>query len=127
MTLKTERKDMNTNIQYHLGINLGHDRSAALVADGKIIVAIDQERLDRQKHSIGFMHQSIGNTRQIQLPHEAIQYCLNKKNLSWEDLTTITANMPGIDFSTQILKKSRPKLHSILTITVSPHIVSALE
>ncbi|NQY06351.1 MAG: methyltransferase [Flavobacteriaceae bacterium] len=109
---------MNTNKQYHLGINLGHDRSAALVADGKIIVAIDQERLDRQKHSIGFMHQSIGNTRQIQLPHEAIQYCLNKKNLSWEDLTTITANMPGIDFSTQILKKALPKSvhHKIKTV-----------
>ncbi|NRA13750.1 MAG: methyltransferase [Crocinitomicaceae bacterium] len=107
-----------TTTQYHLGINLGHDRSAALVADGKIIVAIDQERLDRQKHSIGFMHQSIGDTSQIQLPHEAIQYCLQKENLNWEDLASITANMPGIDYSDQILKKALPKSvhHKIKTI-----------
>ena len=112
--------------QYHLGINLGHDRSAALVADGKIIVAIDQERLDRQKHSIGFMHQSIGDTSQIQLPHEAIQYCLQKENLNWEDLTSITANMPGIDYSEQILKKALPKsVHNKIKTIQSHHLSHA--
>ena len=41
--------------EYHLGINMGHARSAAVVRDGEIVVAIEQERLDRKKHSIGFL------------------------------------------------------------------------
>ena len=34
-----------------LGVNLSHDRSACLVSDTGDIVAIAEERLDRQKHS----------------------------------------------------------------------------
>ena len=30
---------------YHMGINLGHDRSVAVVQDGEIRVAIEQEPL----------------------------------------------------------------------------------
>ena len=111
---------------YHLGINLGHDRSAALVADGKIIVEIEQERLDRQKHSIGFMNQSMGDTSQIKLPHEAIELCLNKENLTWSDLASITANMPGIDHSTDILKHSLPtSIHKKIQTIPSHHLSHA--
>ena len=63
---------------YHLGINLGHDRSAAIVSDGEIKVAIQQERLDRSKHSLGYLHQFVGNDKTIQLPWEAINYCLEE-------------------------------------------------
>lgn len=94
--------------QYHLGINLGHDRSAALVRDGEVIVAIHQERLDRRKHSIGFMHQSVGDASQIQLPDEAIRYCLDSQNISYANVSTITANMPGIDYSDEILRRKLP-------------------
>lgn len=94
---------------YHLGINLGHDRSAAIVKDGKIEVAIQQERLDRTKNSIGFLHQSLGNCKNIQIPHEAIQYCLRKCNIGIDQLSSITANMPGIDYSADILQRSFPK------------------
>lgn len=89
---------------YHLGINLGHDRAAALVCDGEIIVAIQQERLDRKKHSIGFLHQSPGDTKQIQLPLQAINYCLDAHNINMTDINSITANMPGEDHSPHILK-----------------------
>lgn len=94
---------------YHLGINLGHDRSAAIVKDGKIEVAIQQERLDRIKNSIGFLHQSLGNCKNIQIPHEAIQYCLRKCNIGISQLSSITANMPGIDYSADILQRSFPR------------------
>lgn len=91
---------------YHLGINLGHDRAVALVRDGEIVTAIQQERLDRYKHSLGFLHQSAGNPAQIQVPNEAIQYCLENSGIKISDLATITGNMPGIDYSPSILKRA---------------------
>ena len=90
---------------YHLGINLGHERSVAIVQDGKIVVAIEQERLDRQKYSPGYMLHSPGDATQIQIPHEAIQYCLDTIGIKMGDLTTITANMPGTDYSPDILRR----------------------
>ena len=93
---------------YHIGINLGHDRSAAIVRDGKILSAIHQERLDRCKHSIGYLYQNVGDDGQIQLPHEAIQYCMQSLGISFNDIETITANMPGIDKSYDILLRQLP-------------------
>ena len=94
--------------KYHLGLNLGHDRAAALVRDGNIEVAIHQERLDRQKHSLGFLHQNIHDPSQIQLPHEAIQYCLKSCGIQLADVSTISANMPGVDQGSKILHRSLP-------------------
>ena len=37
----------------HLGLNLGHDRAAALVRDGRLLAALEEERLDRNKHGPG--------------------------------------------------------------------------
>ena len=51
----------------HLGINLGHDRSAAIVVGGKIHIAIEQERLDRIKHSVGFSNQSVNDMTKIEM------------------------------------------------------------
>ena len=62
---------------YHMGINLGHDRSVAVVRDGEILIAIEQERLDRIKHSVGFMVQSPSEMKHIQVPGECIRYCLD--------------------------------------------------
>ncbi len=93
---------------YHLGLNLGHDRSAALVRDGEVVVAIHQERLDRLKHSVGFLHQAVGDPAQIQLPHESIQYCLEACGIGLSDVATISANMPGIDHGADILRRSLP-------------------
>lgn len=38
-----------------LGGKYVHDRSAHLIKDGKVVVAIEEERLDRIKYSIGFL------------------------------------------------------------------------
>jgi carbamoyltransferase len=48
-----------------LGIHVGHDAGAALVVDGKVVVAVDEERLTRKKHNGDF-------------PREAIRQCLEE-------------------------------------------------
>ena len=91
-------------VRHHLGINLGHDRSAAIVVDGQLVVAIEQERLDRNKHSVGFLYQTGGDTANIQIPGNSIRYCLDALGLSYGDLATVTANMPGEDFGPEIIR-----------------------
>ncbi len=99
---------MNVNSHYHLGLNLGHERSAAIVCNGKIEVAIEQERLDRNKFSLGYLLQSPGRPELMQIPLEAIRYCLDACQLNLSDLATITANMPGEDKAPDILRRSLP-------------------
>ncbi len=89
---------------WHMGINLGHDRSVAIVAEGKIVVAIEQERLDRSKHSVGLMLQAPGDTRQVQVPGECIRYCLDAVGVPLSSMATITANMPGDDLGAAIMR-----------------------
>jgi carbamoyltransferase len=105
-------------MHYHLGINLGHERSVAIVKDGEILVAIEQERIDRQKYSPGYMLHSPGDASQIQLPHEAIRYAIDAVGISLGDLETVTANMPGNDYAPDILRRVLPtelasKVHRI--------------
>ncbi|MEO1052064.1 MAG: carbamoyltransferase C-terminal domain-containing protein [Bacteroidota bacterium] len=106
---------------YHLGINLGHNRSAAIVKDGKIVVAINEERLDKVKHSVGFLHDSVGNPRKVQIPHQAIAYCLNHLDITTEDLSSITGNMPGVDYSKEIIGKNYPAKFSRKILEIPSH------
>jgi carbamoyltransferase len=105
---------------------MGHDRSVAVVQDGKVIIAIEQERLDRIKHSVGFMLQSPDAMGQIQVPGESITYCLDHLGLKLGDVATITPNMPGVDLAPQILcgKFSRD-LKSKVRIVPSHHLAHA--
>lgn len=74
--------------KYVLGINTSnHDRSAALLKDGKIVCAISEERIDRRKHSQGFYGD---NSKTIVIPPlAAINYCLEAENISIDDLDLI--------------------------------------
>ena len=55
---------------YILGINAYHaDSSAALLKDGELILAIEEERFSRVKHWAGF-------------PGEAIWFCLQEEGIS---------------------------------------------
>lgn len=94
--------------QWHMGINLGHDRSVAIVRDGEIVVAIEQERLDRSKHSVGLMVQAPDDARQVQVPHECIRYCTDTVGVPLSEMATITANMPGDDLSPTIMRRKFP-------------------
>ena len=86
--------------QYHLGINLGHDRAAAITSGGSLLVAIEQERLDRQKHSPGI--QRANGKVQLNLPWNAIHYCLDAVGIDLHELASVTANSPGHDFGPQL-------------------------
>src|SRR2546421_3613003 len=55
---------------YILGLNAFHgDAAAALVKDGRLIAAAEEERFNRIKHCAGF-------------PTQAIQYCLKAAGVS---------------------------------------------
>ncbi|PTW60617.1 carbamoyltransferase [Breoghania corrubedonensis] len=63
--------------QYHLGISaFYHDSAAALVGDGRIVAAAQQERFSRIRHDSGF-------------PEDAIRYCLATAGIRLGDLSTI--------------------------------------
>jgi len=56
-----------------------HDSAALLLRDGQILSAIEEERLNRIKHTNCF-------------PVKAIKYCLNENKLSLRDVDRITIN-----------------------------------
>lgn len=57
-----------------LGINTYHgDASAALVVDGQLLAAVEEERFTRVKHDTSF-------------PHRSIRYCLDAAGLRAEDV-----------------------------------------
>jgi len=59
---------------YILGIScFYHDSAAALIQDGKIVAAAEEERFSRKKHDNGF-------------PHRAIDFCLRKAGITADDL-----------------------------------------
>ena len=60
-----------------LGINAYHgDASAALVIDGQLIAAVEEERFTRLKHDTAF-------------PHRAVQFCLDQAGIGPHDLDHI--------------------------------------
>tara|TARA_Y100000031_G_scaffold129163_1_gene148014 strand:+ start:1502 stop:4789 length:3288 start_codon:yes stop_codon:yes gene_type:complete len=65
------------NSVYILGISaFYHDSAAALIKDGEIIAAAQEERFSRRKHDRRF-------------PLSAINFCLEKANIQQSDLSTI--------------------------------------
>lgn len=73
-----------------LGINAFHgDSSAALVRDGKLIAAVEEERFRRVKHWAGF-------------PSQAIAYCLREAGLGLADVHHVAINQ---DSRANLLRK----------------------
>jgi carbamoyltransferase len=74
-----------------LGISgvLGHDASAALIIDGKIVAAAEEERFIRDKHAKNLF------------PVEAAKYCLNEGGLNPEDVDIVTFPYAKIPFFQQ--------------------------
>ncbi|MBI4353708.1 MAG: carbamoyltransferase [Candidatus Omnitrophica bacterium] len=64
-----------------LGVNTGfaHDASATLIGDQGIVLAVEEERLDRVKFGKGF-------------PHLAIERCLRTAGISWSDVDAVGFN-----------------------------------
>jgi carbamoyltransferase len=62
---------------YILGIScFYHDSAAALIRDGDIVAAAQEERFSRKKHDSGF-------------PSQAIEYCLNEGGIDASGLTAV--------------------------------------
>lgn len=112
---------MPANQELHLGVNLGHDRAAAIVARGEILVAIEEERLDRIKHSPGIRR--TGSGYELELPERAIDYCLRALGVDASAITTVTANSPGVDLGPR-LARDRFGEHRVRTLP-SHHLAHA--
>lgn len=70
---------------YTLGINAAfHDSSAALLADGKIVAAAEEERFTQIKHGKRPVPFSA-----YELPFNAINYCLEKAGINLADVSHI--------------------------------------
>lgn len=66
-----------------------HDSAAALVIDGEIVAAAQEERFSRKKHDAGF-------------PTQAVAYCLNEAGIEAGDLDYVRSS-----FSRSSAVKSR--------------------
>lgn len=73
---------------YILGIScFYHDAAAALLSDGVIVAAVEEERLSRRKHDASF-------------PIRAIEYCLASQNVDIDDIDAICFyEKPHLKFS----------------------------
>jgi carbamoyltransferase len=71
---------MAKNGTYILGINAyDHDVSACLLRDGAIVVAIEKERITREKHAAGFFQ-------------EVVDYCLAAEGITLDDVDLVVRN-----------------------------------
>ena len=62
---------------YILGINAYHgDAAAALIKDGRILAAVEEERFNRVKHCAGF-------------PADAVRYCLRAAGIGIEEVAHV--------------------------------------
>jgi predicted NodU family carbamoyl transferase len=62
---------------YILGINAYHgDAAAALIKDGRIVAAVEEERFNRVKHCAGF-------------PAESVRYCLRAAGIGIEEVAHV--------------------------------------
>jgi carbamoyltransferase len=89
---------------YILGINAYHgDSAACLVADGKLVAAIEEERIRRVKHWAGF-------------PTEAIRFCLDYAGLKLSEIDHVAIGRnPSAHLHNKILfsLQHRPSFSSI--------------
>ncbi len=83
----------------------GHDASAAIVRDGKVIACAAEERFIRVKYSLNLA----GNTL---LPGNAIHYCLEKANVSIDEVDIVAHYC---DFRLPIVEKRLALLRPYLS------------
>jgi carbamoyltransferase len=72
---------------YVLGLHLGHDSSAALIKNGKVIGAVQEERFNRIKNFSGY-------------PESSIKYVLSLAKIMNKDVDTII--VPGLKIGLEI-------------------------
>ncbi len=100
---------------YILGTGLSHDGSTCLLRDGKIVVAIEKERLTRKKHD-GYNDD------------RTIQYCLDTAGITFKDIDLVVQettyyNLLEPDEPEKVKGRIIPK--DIPTVTISHHLAHA--
>lgn len=84
---------------YILGLNAFHaDSSAALLVNGKVICATEEERFTRKKHWAG-------------LPFKSMEFCLESQNLKMNDISSICI---GRDPKAKVFNKMKFMLNNII-------------
>lgn len=93
-----------------------HDGAAALLRNGEVVAAIEEERLNRIKHSNFF-------------PVRAIRWCLNDAGLSMDDVDCIAMNFAEQDreFSAGDIGRPAPELYIDETERRGPTVRNMLE
>lgn len=93
---------------YFLGIHDGHNASAALMKDGEIIDAIQEERFNKTKNFGGF-------------PEKSIEYILKKNDLNIDQIDRfifggLLSNAEGQENRTRVLQKYNNNFYRKLSI-----------
>ena len=74
---------------------MAHDSAAALLADGRIVTAMEEGKLARKRSAEG-------------IPRKAVQYCLNSAGIGWQELDRIAiASRPARAWSRETLFRAR--------------------
>ncbi len=88
-----------------LGINAYHgDASAALVVDGQLVAAVEEERFNRIKHWAGF-------------PSQSIRYCLEHAGIRVQDVDHVAVSFnPKANFWRRVafVASHRPKFSAVI-------------
>ena len=88
-----------------LGINAYHgDASAALIQNGQLIAAVEEERFNRVKHWAGF-------------PEKSIRYCLETAGITAQDLDHIAVSYnpkANLNQKLRFTLQKRPSLKSLM-------------
>ncbi len=71
---------------YILGISQGHDAAAALVKNGKVVAAAEEERFNRVKHSVGYG-----------TPVLAAKFCMDYANITPADIDIVAVDQESPD------------------------------
>lgn len=102
--------------QYILGTGLSHNGSAVLLADGKVIVGIEKERITRRKHDGGN-------------DYEAVKYCLDKAGITANQLSLVVqcANFEKDSILIHQYQGKRyfPPDFNVPVVTISHHLAHA--
>jgi len=101
---------------YILGINAYHgDASAAIIRDGQLVAAAEEERFNRVKHCAGF-------------PLHAVRYCLEAAEISIEDVEHIGISRdPSAHLHKKLLFAATRTAKSLAGVSRAPVAVAGVE
>lgn len=111
-----------------LGINPGFDSTAALVVDGRLVAAVEEERLSRTKMHLGFPHRAIDEALRV-AGLDASD--VDKVTFSFGDyldahpaITQLLLRESGFPFNPESPLEPARMLRSVLTVVREPGVLA---